>query len=245
MNRNSAEERVLMRLILALDASSTTYAVAVGAEERPRVQRGLHRDDPAFAGLAQLVADALTAANAVFSDIGTIAVDVGPGGRSSIRAAVAYANGLAFSLGVRIFPVNSLELMAIAAAQAYRGPVLSLKRSYGTNTFAGLFLAGQVAEMRHGPANSVVPAMAAGLEKLHVAGASRSDVADLIPGVTVSDTRIAEADVAILYQEARVAMADPERLVSAASPLTEVSRIFHEPAREPSPDGNGSSTVLS
>jgi tRNA threonylcarbamoyl adenosine modification protein YeaZ len=216
-----------MRLVLALEASSRTYAVAVGGGERPLLQRASRRDDPAFSGLGELVAGALAAGGATFSDIETIAVDVGPGGLSSIRAAVAYANGLAFSLGVKIFPVSSLELMAIAARRTYRGPILCLKRGAGGNTYAGLFDNGEMAEMRHGPPDEVVPAIAAGLETVYVAGASPDEVAGLLPGVTAKDTGIANADVTVLYQAARAAMRDPKRLVPVASPINEASRIFH------------------
>lgn len=222
-----------MRLVLALETSSMTNAVAVGAGDRPRVQRASHLDDPAFTGFGDLVAGTLTAAEATFDDVGTIAVDVGPGGLSSIRAAVAYANGLAFSLGVKIFPVSSLELMAIAARQAHQGPILSLKRAPGGNIFAGLFVDGEIVEMRHGLPDSVVPAIAAGLETVSVAGPPREDAADLLPRVTVVDTGIADADVTVLYQAARAALADLDRLVPVASALNEASRIFHEPTASP------------
>jgi tRNA A37 threonylcarbamoyladenosine modification protein TsaB len=142
---------------------------------------------------------------------------------------VAYANGLAFALGVPVFPVTSLELMAIAAKQG-RGPVLCLKRGQGGNTYAGLFAGGEPADLRHGPLGAVVPALAGGLASVRVAGAAAGEVAGLLPDVTVTDSGIAEADVAVLYQAAREAMADPQRLVPAASPLNEASRIFHEPA---------------
>jgi tRNA threonylcarbamoyl adenosine modification protein YeaZ len=219
-----------MRLVLALETSSMTYAVAAGDGDRPRVQRTAHREDLAFTGLGALVVDTLTAAQATFGDVGTIAVDIGPGGLSSIRAAVSYANGLAFSLGVQIFPVSSLELMAAAARQAYRGPVLSLKRAPGGNIYAGLFVDGEITEMRHGQASSVVPALAVGLETVGVAGAVKDEVPDLLPRVTVEDTGITDADVTVLYHAARAALADPDRLVPVASALNEASRIFHEPA---------------
>lgn len=229
MKQSSAEDG-RARLVLALEASSRTYAVAVGDGATPRAQAAARRDDPAFTELGELVAGALARAGAVFADIATIGVDVGPGGLSSIRAAVAYANGLAFALGVRIFPVSSLELMAIAAQQDHRGPVLSLKRGQGGTTYAGLFADGELVEMRHGLPGSVVPAIAGGLTRIRVAGAFRDDVASLLPGVTVADSGIAEADVTVLYQRTRAAMADPERLVPAATPINEASKILHAPA---------------
>jgi tRNA threonylcarbamoyladenosine biosynthesis protein TsaB len=222
-----------MRLVLAIEASSRTYAVAVGAGELPSAQRASRRDAPGFAGVGDLVAQTLAAHDAAFSDIEAIAVDVGPGGLSSIRAAVAYANGLAFSLGVPVFPVSSLELMAIAARRVRRGPLLCLKRGTGGNTYAGLFVAGEIngegAELRHGPASAIVPELAARLEAVGVAGVPAGDVAGFLPGVTVTDTGIADADVVVLYQAARAAMADePARLVPLASAINEGSLIFHQ-----------------
>jgi tRNA threonylcarbamoyladenosine biosynthesis protein TsaB len=229
MKQSSAEDAPAS-LVLVIEASSRTYAVAAGDGTDPLVQAAARRDDPGFAGLGELAAGALAQAGAVFGDIATIGVDVGPGGLSSIRAAVAYANGLAFALGVQIFPVTSLELMAIAAGRGHQGPVLCLKRGQGGNTYAGLFADGEPADLRHGPLGEVVAAMAGGLGCVRVAGAAAGDVAGLLPDVAVTGTGIAEADVAVLYRAARAAMADPERLVPAASPLNEASRIFHEPA---------------
>lgn len=222
-----------MKLVLALEASSRTYAVAAGDEQVPRVRRESRRDDPAFAGLGDLVARTLAAVGATFSDIEAIAVDVGPGGLSSIRAAVAYANGLAFSLGVRVFPVTSLELMALAATR--RGPLLCLKRGTGGNTYGALFVDGEVTEMRYGPAGSIVPDLAAGLADVYVAGASEDEVAGLLPGVTVRDTGIANADVTVLYQAARAALADPDRLVPIATAVNEGSLMFHSPVTSARP----------
>lgn len=228
MRQSSAEDGP-RRLVLALEASSRTYAVAVGDGEEPRAQAAIRRDDPAFRGLSELVTQTLDRAGETFGDIATIGVDVGPGGLLSIRAAVAYANGLAFALGARIFPISSLELMAMAAQQAHRGPILCLKRGLGGNTYAALFADGEIADMRHGPPGSVVPAVAGGLARVCVAGTATDDVAGLLAGVVVEDSKIEDADVVVLYRAARAAAAEPERLVPAASPLNEASRIFHEP----------------
>jgi len=232
MRQSSAEDGP-RGLVLALEASSRTYAVAVGDGEEPQAQAAVRRDDPAFRGLGELVARTLDRAGARFGDIGTIGVDVGPGGLMSIRTAVAYANGLAFAVGAKIFPVSSLELMAMAAQQAYRGPVLCLKRGLGGNTYAALFADGETVDMRYGPPGSAVPAVADGLARVCVAGTATDDVAGLLPGVVVEVSTIEDADVGVLYRAARAAAADPERVVPAASPLNEGSRIFHryDPSR--------------
>ena len=235
MKQSSAEDAP-PGLVLAIEASSRSYAVAAGDGTAPLVRAAARRDDPGFAGLGGLVAGALDQAGAAFGDIAVIGVDVGPGGLSSIRAAVAYANGLAFALGIPIFPMTSLELMAVAALDgagdgaAGRGPVLCLKRGQGGNSYAGLFAVGEPPDLRHGPPGEVVPALAGDLASVLVAGLVAGDVAGLLPGVAVAGSGVAEADVAVLHRAAQAARTDPGRLVPAASPLNEASRIFHEPA---------------
>jgi tRNA threonylcarbamoyl adenosine modification protein YeaZ len=218
-------------LVLALDTSSRTYAVAVGRKDRPAAERRSTRQDPAFAGLGDMVAQALSDAGESFQDLAGIGVDIGPGGLPSIRAAVAYANGLAFSLGVRIFPVGSLELLAMAARPKHQDPILCLKPGQNGNVYAGLFINGENTELRHGPPATVVPAIVNGLDRLCLAGTDIDGIASLLPAVTVVSTGITEADVTILYKATRVALAaDPERLVSSATPLNESSRAFHNSA---------------
>jgi tRNA threonylcarbamoyl adenosine modification protein YeaZ len=217
-------------LVLALDTSSRTYAVALGSEDRPGSERHSSPRDAGFAGLGDMVAQALAEAGRTFGEIGAIGVDIGPGGLSSIRAAVAYANGLAFSLGVRILPVSSLELMAVAAQHARRDPVLCLKRGQAGNVYAGLFVNGENTELRHGPPASVIPEIASGLDRICLAGAAADEAVGLLTGVTLVDTGIVDADVTVLYQETRAVLARPGRLVSAAVPLNEASRVFHNSA---------------
>jgi tRNA threonylcarbamoyl adenosine modification protein YeaZ len=224
-----------MRLVLALEASSPTYAVAVGAAEQPRAQLASRRDDPGYAGWGDLVARTMAAAGATFTDVGMLALGVGPGGLTSIRSAVAYANGLAFSLGVPIFPVSSLELMAIAAQRDHHGPFLCLKRGQGGNVYGGLMRDGEMTAMRHGTPDYVLSALVGDLGQICVAGAAHDDVAPLLPGVTVVDAGIAEADVLVLYQAGLAASAGSDRLVQVASPINEASRLLYENAASSSP----------
>lgn len=219
-----------MRLVLAVEASAGTYKVAAGNGEQPLAERTSRRDDPMFAGLGALTAATLADAGAEFTDIGVIAVDIGPGSLSSIRASVAYANGLAFSLGAMIFPIGSLELMATEACQGWDGPVLCLRKGEGGNAYAGLFTGGEAAELRYGPRSAIIPALAGGADRVRLAGAYADEAAGLLPGVTVERTGIESPGVGTLYRAALAARGDPERLVAAASPVNEGSKIFHEPA---------------
>jgi tRNA threonylcarbamoyladenosine biosynthesis protein TsaB len=219
-----------MRLVLALEASSGSYDVAVGTGHDPAAQQTSSRADPEFKGLGELVLRTLSAAGAAVRDVDAIAVDVGPGSLSSIRAAVAYANGLAFSLGIPIWPAISLQLMAAQARPACRGPVLCLRKGEGRNAYAGLFSPeGEAVEMRYGPRASILPAMVSGLTEACFAGAYQDEVFGLLPEVKFTDTGVVNPDVITLYRAARAAGAHGQ-LVSAASPVNEGSKILHEPA---------------
>lgn len=217
-----------MGLVLAIDSSSRNYVVAAGAGPSPSAQSTARPKDPGFAGIGDMAARTLAAAAAAFSDISVIAVDAGPGGLPSIRSAVAYANGLAFSLGVQTFAISSLELMAIAAREEHQGPQLVVKRGQGGNVYAGLFADGESARLRCGPASAVVPELADGLTAVHVSGGLFDDVASLLPGVTVVDTGITDASVVTLYQAARAAIATPELLAPVAVAINEASPEFHQ-----------------
>jgi tRNA threonylcarbamoyladenosine biosynthesis protein TsaB len=242
-----------MGLLLSIDASSRTYAVAAGTGDRPDALRTARRGDPGFEGVGGLASAAVADLHARFRDVEAIAVDTGPGGLSSIRSAVAYANGLAFSLGVRVFPVTSLELMAIAAEGATGAkataadPVLSLKRAQGGNVYAGLFADGEMTVMRHGQPGEILPELTGGLAAVRLAGLTAADLAGLVPGAAeaapdsaglagltggaaVTETGILEADVTVLYETAKSAVRDPRRLVTLADALNEGSPVFHPQA---------------
>jgi hypothetical protein len=94
--------------------------------------------------------------------------------------------------------------------------------------YAGLFDGGETLEFRHGPPDAVVPAISVGLPTLRVAGRIGCDLTELLPDVAIIDTEIEDASVTILYQAARGASKDSDRLVDTADALNEGSLIFHK-----------------
>jgi len=170
-------------------------------------QRTLRRDDPAFTGLADLVASVVDD----FAGLDAIAVDIGPGNLASVRSGVAYANGLAFSLGVPILVASSLELLAMEAGDE---PALCLRDAGSGRVYA--WLDGQ---LRHGPFEPVVLSLVGDRTAIAVAGVHRAKVAALLPGVAVKDTGIDAPQVTTL-------LAASPRAVEVASPLTEASPEF-------------------
>jgi tRNA threonylcarbamoyl adenosine modification protein YeaZ len=234
-----------MSLTLAVETSSAEHSVALGysglgpsglGSSAPRssgevlIRRTIRRDDPSFAGVGPLVASALAEICHRFADIGRIGVDVGPGNLASVRAGVAYANGLAFSLGLPVHSANALELMAIEAdeteTETDTAHVLCLRNAGSGNVYAGLFRGHTTVGLRHGPFEPVVAAMVKELREVSVAGAFRQEVARTLPRTVVKDTGIEAPDVLTLHRVLVGATSDRLRSGPAATPLNEMSTVF-------------------
>lgn len=209
---------------LAVETSTATFAAALREPHRSLV-RVLAGVRPADRDLPGLVADLLAEAGRTFADVDRIAVDVGPGNLTAVRTGVAYANGLAFALGVGVATADSLELMAAQHAEADPGtPVLCLRNAGGGRAYAGLFGPGLAPWYGHGPLADVVAAV--GGPDVVVAGDFRSEVAGLLPSVLVKDSGIAGPEAAVLLSvTAGRGTVDPTR-ERAAAPLTETSELF-------------------
>ena len=202
---------------LAVETSTATFAAALTDGDRTLV-RDLRGVAPAQRDLPGLVADLLAEAGCGFADLDRIAVDVGPGNLTAVRTGVAYANGLAFSLGLGIATADALELMADAAGT----PVLCLRNAGGGRAYGGLFGAG--ARSLHGPLAEVAAAVTG--PEIAVAGDFRSEAAELLPGVLVKDTGVTGPDVtALLRLTAGRPTLDPTR-ERAVAPLTDSSALF-------------------
>lgn len=89
--------------------------------------------------LTAMLADGLSRAGRDISDIGEIVVDLGPGGLTSTRSGIAFANGLAFARDIKIVGANSLELMVLQAGCDPQCHVVAARRSNDGNYFMGFF----------------------------------------------------------------------------------------------------------
>lgn len=115
-------------LTLAIDCSAIHCAVAVHAsdgdrilaEQSPAIGRGHAEQLP---GILQSVLDA---ADVGLSAIERVGVTVGPGSFAGIRVGVAFARGLALTLGIPAVGVGSLEAIAIPSALARARPVMAV-----------------------------------------------------------------------------------------------------------------------
>lgn len=104
---------------LVLDLSSSLYMALVdasGREAASRIRENV-RGEAAHGILDGMLAEA----GAVPSDIGAIAVGIGPGSFTGIRVAVAMAQGLAFAARTPLLPFSSLAALRTCAPGAGAG----------------------------------------------------------------------------------------------------------------------------
>lgn len=217
-----------MALTLAIETSSNNYSIALCTPQDIITRQTIQRDDPSFQGIGTLVSSTLRAVGGGFPDIERLAVDIGPGNLGSVRAGVAYANGLAFSLQRLIYCADSLSLLAAEVAESDGGAVLCLRNAGRGNVYAGLFRDGKNSRMSHGPMDLMVNSLAGDLVEVSVAGAFRQEAMGLLPDVLVRDTGIESPQVSALHRMLVEKGTDVAEFVPFASPLNDSSPIFYE-----------------
>ncbi len=105
--------------VLAVDASARPVVALVGPAGEPW---GVWEQEPGRRGTAELAVRAaalLEARGLGPADLAGVAVGIGPGSYTGLRAAIAFARGLTWSAGLPLAAVVSTEAAALAALRAY------------------------------------------------------------------------------------------------------------------------------
>jgi tRNA threonylcarbamoyladenosine biosynthesis protein TsaB len=109
-------------IVLGLDTATASSAVALRLADGTATEA---RDDPRpgehpghATRLLEMAHELLAEAGVSWSDVGRIAVGVGPGAFTGLRVGVATARGLAQSLSAELVGVSSLEALASAGLAA-------------------------------------------------------------------------------------------------------------------------------
>ncbi|MFL6142274.1 MAG: tRNA (adenosine(37)-N6)-threonylcarbamoyltransferase complex dimerization subunit type 1 TsaB [Labedaea sp.] len=215
-----------MNLGLAVETTTLHYGVAVFAEGKVLAHRTISRTDPSFESIGALAAAVLAGSGHTFGELTRLAVNNGPGSLTSVRAGVAYVNGLGFSLGCPIVAVDAFTLLAREVSDSLEEPVLVLRTAGGGNAYAGLFIAEAPPQYAHGPLDAVVPRLAGTLESVSCAGVFRDEARRLLTATRVKDTGVEVSSVLTLH----ALVTDPNRPslapVAVVSPLTDSSEVF-------------------
>lgn len=130
-------------IALAVDCAFGPLSAAIVQGPKVLWQRGPDDSVRAAEGLADLVAEGLSACGLFLDQFDRFAVTVGPGGFTSLRAGMAYAKGLAFATGRPLLGFTTLEALALSLtvhAGQLAGAAIDAKRD---EVFIALYRQGQ------------------------------------------------------------------------------------------------------
>ena len=178
--------------------------------------------------LSDQILNGLETIGAQVRDIRAIAINIGPGGLSSIRTGIAFSNALAFSLSIPIYPFNYFQIVAKEILKMSDLPAIVAVPAAGDRAYVGLVRGGSVELMRFGSLASVVRAVGADLKEVAVVGRLRLQLLPLLRPAKVVDTMIETPDCRVLFEMGLAAWEQASVAADQVSPLNEESEIFHE-----------------
>jgi len=112
--------------IAAIETATETVGVAVRTPAGVQAEFALTGRRRHVETLTPALEHLLAQVGLVPSDLGVVAVDIGPGLFTGLRVGVAAAKGLAQSLGIGVVGASSLDVLTVGAARAgHRGLVLA------------------------------------------------------------------------------------------------------------------------
>lgn len=121
-----------MSFMLAIETSSHPFSVALGQEGRCLTKASGDN-------LLALVQQVLRDLNAEIEDLDSVAVCTGPGGLGAVRTGVAFANALAWSLNLPIWPVMSFTLLGHTVWQERHMQTLCFTHAADGQCYGGLY----------------------------------------------------------------------------------------------------------
>ena len=189
-----------MSLLLAIESSSNVYRVVLGRGGETIFDSAVNSCDPSLRTPGSLLECGLEAIGAQANEIKGIAINVGPGSLTFVRAGISFVNALAFSLNVRIYPFNWFEIIAAQTNEATDLPVVCAVPAANDNAYVGLIRGASVEIMRFGRVDEVLAKVSGGLTDVAVAGRIRDRLAALLGEARAVDTGIENPDARTLLK---------------------------------------------
>ncbi len=189
-----------MSLLLAIESSSNVYRVVLGRDGEVIFDSDVNDCDLPFRTLSALLECGLDAIGAQAREISGIAINVGPGSLTFVRAGISFVNALAFSLNVKIYPFNWFEIIAAQTREMTKLPVVCAVPASNDNAYVGLIRGESVEIMRFGPVQEALAKVSDGLGEVAVAGRIRHRLAALLGEARVVDTGIENPDARTLLR---------------------------------------------
>lgn len=217
-----------MNLLLAIETSSNEYQVVIGREREPIFISTRDCSYPPSVDIATLVSHGLSSVKAQTRDLMGVALNIGPGGLTSIRVGASFVNALAFSLGIKIYPFNYFEIIAKQSRTRIELPVLCAVPAANNHAYVGLINNGSVEILRYGLLPSVVHEISKDFTEIAVAGKIRQRLSSFLTGIKVIDTDIEKPDANVLLELGYQAYRYGKSAVTQVSPVNDQSEIFYE-----------------
>jgi len=180
-------------------------------------------DDPKDIGL--LFQNALEAVGEPVSNIGKILVDNGPGGTSRVRTGVAFANSIAYSLGIPVYTASSLVVAGLDFWGKKEQPVVCTVKSLNNNAFIGIYTEKEYKKF-YGKIKEILPNELEGIEQFTVAGFHRDLIKELFPSKEIFDSEQFGGTVETLITKQEYFMEKPLHFPMIGNPITEQNFEF-------------------
>ncbi|HSE16711.1 MAG TPA: hypothetical protein VLB46_06635 [Pyrinomonadaceae bacterium] len=217
-----------MSLLLAIESSSNEYRVVLGRDGEAIFDSAVNHCDLSFRTLSALLECGLDAVGAPASEIKGVAINVGPGSLTFVRAGISFVNALAFSLNVSIYPFNWFEIIAEQTREMTQLPVVCAVPASNDNAYVGLIRGSSVEIMRFGPVDVALAKVSGGLSEVAVAGRIRQRLAGLLGDAGVVDTGIENPDARTLLRMGCEAWKSGGRATTQVEALNDQSDVFFE-----------------
>lgn len=217
-----------MSLTLSIDTSIFPYCVMLAQEEQIIFNSQNHSLTKNVKEVEVLVQEGLKEISHSLSDVKRILVNIGPGGTSSIRTGVAFANSLAFSRNIPVFAVNAFELVGIELWQQFKLPVVFTAKSIRGHAYCGLFNNGETIQLKYGLFEEVIKELVQGLSQFVVAGFHKECIIELFPEKDVIDCGLLTGSAQTLLEMGDAFFDRNAQRNPFVYPLTEQSKVFYE-----------------
>ena len=211
-----------MSLLLAVESSSNEYRVVLGRDGEAIFDSAVDSCDLSFRTLGALLECGLEAVKGQANEIKGVAINVGPGSLTFVRAGISFVNALAFSLNVKIYPFNWFEIIAAQAQGKTELPVVCAVPASNDNAYVGLIRGGSVEIMRFGRVDEALGKVSDGLGEVAVAGRIRQRLAALLGGA--HDLGIENPDARVLLKMGY----DAGRSTKQVEALNDQSDVFFD-----------------
>jgi len=189
-----------MGLELSISTSSKNFSLTIVEEKKSLLYYSFVLKPRGRTDLTSMLKEALNQLDRKASEIECIFVDIGPGGMSTVRTGVAFANSLSYSLKIPVIPILSVELMGLELHRKLQKPILCVVNSNRDTSYLAI-VEDRVLKMVHGPLEATVVELCKDLDDFAIAGHHLDEVETFFPNKKLEKTEVGHAEVEFLITE--------------------------------------------